>query len=320
MARFLWITDTWSTLDHPKDSSLRLAEEAMLLKHECFWASYRSVRLRTQPGKQPEILVDAASLHKQSRRGIRPKNPRETNVLDFDQVHYRTDPPVDLNYLHPLMLLQLAASQSPASNRKFVNSPAAILRMNEKIQAADMAPPTLVSSQFDEHAKFGSHHGITVLKPLHDAASRGIEKLNWSTAQGRAKAQARIARLTEDYTRPCLQQKFLPEIRHGEIRLWFVDGMLLSHAKKLPALKDFRINMDHGSRLITHSLSPAQKKLARRIGASLKRDKIRLAAVDLIGPYVTDFNITSPGLIVQMEDLSGQNLAATIIQKLTKHI
>jgi glutathione synthase len=111
-------------------------------------------------------------------------------------------------------------------------------------------------------------------------------------------------------------QEFFPGIAEGEKRLWFIDGTLLSYAKKLPMQGDFRVDLDQGSQVVSCELTRAEKLAAQKIGRHLRKRKIRLAAVDLIEGKITDFNFTSPGMIVQMEKLSGENLAAKILKRL----
>ena len=124
--------------------------------------------------------------------------------------------------------------------------------------------------------------------------------------------------MTGKFTQPILLQKYQPEISRGEVRLWFLDGMLLAQARKLPLPHDFRVNIDRGSRLVATLLTAREKKVAAKLARHLRSRGIRLAAVDLIGGLVTDFNFTSPGLLVQMEQITGKNLAGQIIQSLAK--
>jgi hypothetical protein len=42
--RVLWVTDPWDTLDHPRDTPLRLAEECLALGVECHWCDFQSIR------------------------------------------------------------------------------------------------------------------------------------------------------------------------------------------------------------------------------------------------------------------------------------
>jgi glutathione synthase/RimK-type ligase-like ATP-grasp enzyme len=76
--------------------------------------------------------------------------------------------------------------------------------------------------------------------------------------------------------------------------------------------------MDQGSRLAATELTRAERRAAAKIGSRLRQLRARLAAVDLIEAQVTDFNITSPGLIVQMERVLGENLAKPIVRALVR--
>jgi hypothetical protein len=53
-----------------------------------------------------------------------------------------------------------------------------------------------------------------------------------------------------------------------------------------------------------------------RIQALLDAEGVRLGAVDLIDGWVTDCNVTSPGLLPQMESVLGRNLARPIVEAL----
>jgi hypothetical protein len=48
----------------------------------------------------------------------------------------------------------------------------------------------------------------------------------------------------------------------------------------------------------------------------LRRRALRLAAIDSIGSFVTDVNFVSPGLICEMEQVLGLDLATSIVNKL----
>ena len=121
---------------------------------------------------------------------------------------------------------------------------------------------------------------------------------------------------TQQFRAPVILQKFLSEIDQGETRLWFVDGKRVGQVKKLPLKNDFRVNIDQGSRLAKCTLTLREKRIAQSISKYLKQNGIRLAAIDLIGPWVSDFNFTSPGLIPLMETTMGMNLARPILDSL----
>jgi glutathione synthase len=314
--RLLWVTDPWATLDHPKDTTLRLIEECVALGVPAWWCDLRSIRFQ-----EGVVLLDA-----QPVQGVYPGRRAQDFKLGpsqrlppghFTQIHYRTDPPVDLAYLHPLQLLQLATQGSRRT--RIVNPPAALFMANEKLAAARLGalmPPSVVSSQLEPLESFGREQAVAVLKPLHEAQSHGVERLEFASESQREQSRERLRLATLDQSRPVILQAFLPGIAQGEQRLWFLDGELLACARKRPREGTFRIDMDQGGTLVRTELTAREQRAARQIGRLLRRDGIRLAAIDLIDGYVTDFNFTSPGLIVGMEQLLGRNLARPIVEAL----
>lgn len=317
--KFLWITDPWDTLDHPHDTSLRLAEESLLLGFESYWCDVKSIRY--SDGK---TLLECKRIESLGKK--RQKDEIELGItqikspMEFSSLQYRTDPPVDLAYQQPLQLLQLALADERKAPQ-LVNPISALLISNEKLEASllkGLMPPTVVSSQLEVLESFGKQEGQAVLKPLHTAQSKGVELLNWHTPEGAKAAKVALSQQTANFERPVALQRYLSGIKKGETRLWFLDGKLIAHALKLPVHGDFRVNIDQGSQLAAHTLTILEKSRAQVIGKHLKKMKVRLAAVDLIEGYVTDFNFTSPGLITQMEAISRQNLARPIIKALVQ--
>ena len=316
--RFLWITDPWNTLDHSKDTTLRLIEESLENGIENYWSDYQTIRLLGQ-----DVLLDACRVTDvASSRG-----PRDFQMLPaklmpvsaFQSVHYRPDPPVDLGYTHPLQLLALAAKKH--SGIEIVNPAETLLCANEKIEGAllgELMPRSLVSSNWEVLFSFGQSEGRTVLKPLHQAQSKGVELLDWSPRGNLARNKNILSELTGNFTRPVIMQRYLEGIREGEQRLWFLDGKLLAVARKRPKSGEFKVDMDQGGSLEPTRLSVRDKKTIPAISKRLNARGIRLAAIDLIESQVTDFNFTSPGLLVQIENLLKVNLARPVIRALLK--
>jgi len=56
--------------------------------------------------------------------------------------------------------------------------------------------------------------------------------------------------------------------------------------------------------------------LADDVGAALAGEGVRLAAIDVIAGQVTDWNVTSPGLLPLMEDVLQRNLAGEVVRAL----
>jgi glutathione synthase len=191
--------------------------------------------------------------------------------------------------------------------------------LGEKLLASgapELMPPSLVASSFADFAAFGAEHALTVAKPLHDCQSHGVELLDWERDERTGRCASVLGALTDGYRRPALLQRFLPAVVTGETRLWLLDAKLLCAVRKRPAQGTFRIDMDKGGTLEPCLLSAAEQRKVPLIEALLARQRVRLAAVDLIDGWVTDCNVTSPGLLAQMETVLGANLARPIIETL----
>jgi glutathione synthase len=231
-------------------------------------------------------------------------------ISGFDHIFYRTDPPVDLSYLLPLQIL---ASSIDAKRKRpqIHSSPESLFFMNEKWAAAGLGtcfPKSLVSASVDRLATFAEEVGKVVIKPLYLAQSKGVEVID-THSFSIATVRDRMKRATEDGRLPIIVQEFLPGISEGETRLWFVNGKLLATVRKKPLHGETIIDMDRGGTLGKWKINSSERRVAAKISTLLKQKKILYAAVDLIDGKITDFNHTSPGLLVSMEDLLGENLA-----------
>lgn len=316
----LWITDPWTTLDHAQDTSLRFIQEAQRMEVQQYWCDVKTIHLDTHQVQftAQEILGNLTDLReKGDLSSLKLGTPETKSPKDFASIHYRTDPPVDLAYLHTLHLLHLGLRG--VKTCQVVNSLEVLLSLNEKMEAAalpTLMPPSLVGSPWELLQAFGKKQGRTVLKPLHEAQSHGVELLDWRTTEGILDAKIKLKLITQQFQTPVILQAYLEGISEGETRLWFIDGKLLAYVKKLPIRGDFRVDIDRGSQLTQTTLSKADRKSALMISKHLKNRKIRLAAVDLIDGYITDFNFTSPGLIPLMEATLSENLAKPIVRAL----
>jgi len=306
----LWLTDPWASLDHSSDTTLRLIEECVKLGKACAWADVRSLRF-----ENGRVLVNAKIVEGvypgRKAEAFRFSEPEAYEPQSFLQIHYRVDPPTDLAYTQPLQILA-AASGLP----DVVNPIERLLGLNEKIEALSLghhSPPSVVASDYDTLMKFLRAQKRAVLKPLHQAQSKGVELIDLSLSPDPRMA---LEAATDGFCRPVILQVFLEGIRDGETRLWFVDGTLLAQVRKKPAPGEFKIDMDRGGTVGRTELSSKDEKVVTAISKRLKATGVRLAAVDLIDSQVTDWNLTSPGLIVQMESLLGENLAEKIVSAL----
>lgn len=320
--RMLWVTDPWNTLDHPRDTTLRLIEEAVGVGVECCWADVRTTQwVDHQTTLETFRVVQVDPARTAESFALVPLGPQRPS--DFALVSYRPDPPVDLAYLHPLGLLTLDVEQRALEENphgtEIVNPPPILSTRSEKLLAAlvpGAMPPSMVGAQWEALQRFGEAERTTIAKPLHDAQSKGVELLSWSSTAEIARNRIVLSALTDEFRRPVMLQRYFPGVMDGETRLWLVDGNLLAAVTKKPDPGSFRIDMDKGGTLLAHSLTPQEEKVVNVLRPWLAHNGVRVAAVDLIEGWITDFNFTSPGLIPAMEVVLGCNLARSVIEAL----
>lgn len=324
--KILWVTDPWDTLDHPTETTLRLIEESLTLGIETDWCDVKTIRMLN--GK---VELKASKVREvapgRSKDAFQMDPSRVATPGEFRRVVYRVDPPVDHAFLYPLQLLEQGLVRKPRQKRRteLINSPGVLFGSSEKLEGArihELFPPSVVSSDQEQLSSFAALHPLSVLKPLHTAQSRGVELLDWRSPDGQQRALKTMQEATDGFRQPILLQRFLEGIRQGELRLWFLDGRLLAAARKVPAPGEFKVRIGQAgtaeSRVEPATLNRKERAAARKIGLHLKKRRVRMAAIDLIDGWITDFNFTSPGLLVELERVTGQNLAKPIILSLLK--
>ena len=74
--------------------------------------------------------------------------------------------------------------------------------------------------------------------------------------------------------------------------------------------------MHLGGKAEASNLSNKEKKICLAIKNSLKREKLFFVGIDLINEKLTEINVTSPTGIVQIQNISGINIAKKLWIKL----
>lgn len=312
----LWVTDPWETLDHRRDTTLRLIQEALAIGQQAWWCDaaglrFEGGRVLARCRRVREVAPDRGP------GGFRLDPASDLELARFVAVLYRVDPPVDRRYFEHLQLL---AAGCGAGGPELVNPVSALLALGDKLgppALADALPPSVVSSSWEQLEAFGRAERQVVLKPLGGCQSHGVQLLDFRPPAA-AQARRAIEAMSDGLARPVLLQRFLPAVYEGERRLWFVDGELLGHVQKRPGEGTFVIDVDKGAACCASELPPADARLAARIGDGLAAEGVRLAAVDVIAGHVTDWNVTSPGMIPMMERVLSRNLARPIVEALAR--
>ena len=86
--KLLFFIDAWETLDHEKDTTLRLIEEGLVLGFECYLSESRTISLH-----ETEVTAHIARvlrvLRPRTAKNIQRESASWQNVAPFDHFFYR---------------------------------------------------------------------------------------------------------------------------------------------------------------------------------------------------------------------------------------
>lgn len=230
----------------------------------------------------------------------------------FQFVLVRKDPPFDAEYLYSTYLLELAEEQGAV----VLNTPRSLRDFNEKLSIAKFshfAPPTLVSRDETAIRKFLSLHQDIILKPLDGMGGKGIFRL----ATNDPNIGSVVEMLSDFGKSTVMAQKYLPEIRQGDKRVFIIAGKPVPYAlARIPKAGETRANLATGGTGIAKPLSERDREIADALGPVLNNHGIFLAGIDIIGDYLTEINVTSPTCMQEITKQTDFNVAGMMIDAL----
>lgn len=226
----------------------------------------------------------------------------------IDLVLARKDPPVDMAFMYDTLVLE----QAQRDGVRVVNDPRGLRDCNEKLFALHFpqcCAPSVVTRDAGELKRFAGEHGDVVLKPLDGMGGRGI----FRTCADDPNLNVIIETLLGPTNHFTIAQKYLPEIRDGDKRILMINGEPVPYAlARIPQGTDFRGNLAAGGRGEGRPLTERDRWIAAQVGPELKRRKLTLVGLDVIGDWLTEINVTSPTCLRELDAQFGLNIAGML--------
>ncbi len=262
-------------------------------------------------GRRREIGVRAARVEKPEARVVRRARPELITLDADDRVILRVNPARAKNVDVGLGLL---AAASPALST--VNDAGALLMRPGKSWLFEvpeaLRPPTILSRSALRIRAFVHDVGRAVIKPLVGSGGRDVFILDPKQPENlRALVDAAVRR------GPVVAQAFIPEVREGDLRVWLVDGRVLTvdglacAFRRVPGDGELRCNLGLGA--TPRPVDAAAVPDLGPLGAQLVALGVRMAAVDVAGGRVLEVNVHSPGGLVEAEKLLGVDFSAGVV-------
>ena len=114
-----------------------------------------------------------------------------------------------------------------------------------------------------------------------------------------------------------MAQKFIPEISEGDTRIILINGEPLPYGlARIPSPDEIRANIAKGGSGIIRELNKNDEIIINRIKPYLLENNLNFVGIDVIGPYLTEINVTSPTGLVEIQNQSNINYAEFVINAL----
>lgn len=285
------------------DSTFAMALEAQARGYELF--HYTPDRLTMRDGRI-FAAVERMQLRDEKGNHFTLGERERVDLSTMDVVHLRQDPPFDMGYITSTHLLERIHPKTLV-----VNDPAWVRNSPEKIfvtEFADLMPPTLITKDVGEIARFREELGDIILKPLYGNGGAGV----FHSARDDRNFSSLLEMFGQMYREPYIAQAYLPAVRKGDKRILLVNGNPVGAINRVPAEHDARSNMHVGGRAEPTELTTREKEICARIGPALRERGFLFVGIDVIGDYMTEINVTSPTGIREVKKFGGVDAAALL--------
>ncbi len=236
--------------------------------------------------------------------------PQEAPLSNLTVILMRKDPPFNLEYIITTYLLE----QAEAAGTLVINKPQSLRDANEKLYTAwfpQCCPPTLVTRSAAGLRDFLGHHQDIIVKPLDGMGGQSIFRI----ANGEVNTSVIIETITEHQQRFVMAQRYIPEIVQGDKRILLVNGEAIPYAlARIPATGELRGNLAAGGHGEGVPLSARDQWICDQVGPVLREKGLLFVGLDVIGPYLTEINVTSPTCIRELDQLYGLDIAGQFMK------
>ena len=289
------------------DTTFALAREALSRGHHV--ATYGAEALRYEGGRVTALVHSVEALTDEQGRHVTFGEPAMRDLGDADVVLIRQDPPFDMTYITACHILEALPPSVLV-----LNDPAEIRGAPEKLfvmDYPDLMPPTLVTSDQAAIRAFREHHGDMILKPLYGNGGAGVFRLRPDDQNLASLMELFLGTPGPGYRPvPVIAQAYLPAVRAGDKRVLILDGEPVGAINRVPADGEARSNMHVGGRAEACKLDDRDREICAAIGPELKRRRLVLTGIDVIGGLMTEINVTSPTGIQELRRFGGPDMAA----------
>ena len=290
--------DPINSINTKTDTTLLLALEAQRRGYKIYY--YETRDLMFSKGKVYSFCKEVI-FYGNKKKFYQIKNSKKIDLSKGKFILMRQNPPFNMDYITATFLLEKISKKT-----RIVNDPFVVRNMPEKLYSIEFLkflPPTIFTKNVEEVVNFKKKYKKIVVKPTHGYGGKNIFFIN-------KKAKKReISKYLRKHDH-VMVQKFLPQIKHGDKRIFIIGGTIKGAIRRIPPRGSIVSNIGQGGKAVKTTLTKDEYRIAKIVASNLKKKQIVFAGIDLISNYLTgDINITSPTGLKNYKDLTGIDLA-----------
>ncbi len=306
-----FIVDPLTGLKPYKDTSIAMMRALGKRGHRIYAMQQDALWWR---GGSTQAAVQHLTLGATDDDWHRAGDPEVRDLADFAAVMMRKDPPFDMEYVYSTYLLE----EAEARGARVFNRPRAIRDHNEKMAIAPFhafISPTLVTRDATLVQAFIDEHADVIVKPLDGMGGTSIFRVRANDANRNVIVET-VGGLG---TRTIMAQRYIPEIVDGDKRIVLIAGEVVPYAlARIPRPGETRGNLAAGGRGVARPLTQRDREIAEALAPKLWAAGLLVVGLDVIGPYLTEVNVTSPTCFVEISEQTGFDVAGTFAEALER--
>jgi glutathione synthase len=307
----------WQDINPEADSTLTMIHECCKRGHKVAIATPANLTIRNSIAYAfAKVIKKMDRVPSQMKSFYKNASLREKMLplAGFDVIMMRANPPLDpiaLNFL-----------DSVKDDVFIVNDIEGLREANNKLYTAcfddpdnEIIPATHVSKN-KEYLKSvikENPKDRMIMKPLNGYGGSGVIMIEKT-------AMHNVNSLLDFYidnkdgtTNYVILQDYIEGAEQGDSRILLLNGKPIGAVRRVPGGDDHRSNISAGGTFQKHTLTDAEKKLCRKIGAKLVKDGLTFVGIDVINGMLVEVNVMSPGGIVEINKASKVKIQQKIV-------
>ncbi len=295
--------DPVERIDIRGDSTFAILLEAQKRGHQIFYYTPPNLALA---GNTLRARGHTLSVNDKYGDHYKLSDPRVEDLGALDCVLLRQDPPFDMGYITTTHLLERIHPKTLV-----VNDPSHVRNAPEKLfvlDFLDLMPATLVTRQIEDVIAFRAEYKDIIVKPLYGNGGAAVFRIKPEDSN----LSSLVEMFQTVFREPFMVQEFRAEVSAGDKRIILVDGEIAGAINRVPQIGETRSNLHVGGRAERVELTARDHEICERLKPELKKRGLLFAGIDVIGPFLTEINVTSPTGIRQVKSFGGNDIAAMI--------